>query len=170
MISSTVRTFISDLKSEVEAYKSLNQILIGEKEALLKWDVDAATIILFEKDELVSKIKVLEQLRTDSAIAVGNELFPGAYLQSPPTLKNIIEKLDDDSAADLSAFRDNQIELIKNVRNLNAHNSLLMKKTVEIISGSISAMTADDSISSTYDQNGKYKESVNSPKLIDGTI
>lgn len=170
MSSSTVKTFISDLESEVEAYKSLNQILIGEKEALLKWDVDAATLILFEKDELVSKIKVLEQLRTDSAMAVGNELFPDAYLQSPPTLKNIIEKLDDESAADLSEFRDNQIELIKNVRTLNAHNSLLMKKTVEIISGSISAMTSADSISSTYDQDGKYSKTTNSAKLIDGTI
>jgi len=170
MSSNTLKTFISDLKSEVEAYKTLNQILIGEKEALLKWDVDAATLILFEKDELVSKIKVLEQLRTDSAMAVGNELFPGAYLQSPPTLKSIIENLDDDSAADLSAFRDNQIELIKKVRNLNAHNSLLMKKTVEIISGSINAMTSDDSVSSTYDQDGKYSKTNNSAKLIDGTI
>lgn len=170
MSSETVQTFISDLKSEVEAYKSLNEILIGEKEALLKWDVDAATLILFEKDELVSKIKVLEQLRTDSATAVGNELFPGAYLQSPPTLKSIIEKLDDESAANLSAFRDDQIELIKNVRNLNAHNSLLMKKTVEIISGSISAMTSENAAPSTYDQNGKYTNVSNSAKLIDGTI
>lgn len=169
-MSNRLTAFIESLKSEVDAYKTLHQVLEDEKEALIKWDIDAATLILFKKDEIVSEIQELENERSAKALMVGKELFPRSQTGQPPTLKKIIENLDEPMAHDLEEFRNEQIKLVTEVRNLNARNSLLMKRTVELISGSINTMTGGEETTPFYDDKGNYRKTSASAKLIDGTI
>ena len=169
-MSNRLTEFMDSLKSEVKAYKTLHQVLKNEKEALIKWDIDAATLTLFKKDEIVSEIQELENTRMEKALRVAEELFPGSQTEQPPTLKKIIETLAGPIAHDLEEFRNEQIKLVTEVRTLNARNSLLMKRTVELISGSINSMTGGEQTTPLYDDKGNYKNTSASAKLIDGTI
>ena len=170
-MNDTLKTFMSVLELEVGAYRSLYKILKEEKDALIKWDIDSATLILFKKDEIVEEITDFENRRMECAFDLGNELFPERNESEIPTLKEVISRLDDKTAKELNEYRETQIELITKVRNLNSRNSLLMKRTLKLISGSIDCMTNEVSnISSGYDENGNFIKPSMSAKLIDGTI
>ena len=170
-MNDTLKTFMSALESEVGAYRSLYKILKEEKDALVKWDIDSATLILFKKDEIVEDITHCESKRMESAMDLGKILFPERNESEIPTLKEVIKKLDDKTAQELNEYREAQIGLITKVRKLNSRNSLLMKRTVELISGSIDSMTNEAAnISSGYDENGNIVKTSMPAKLIDGTI
>ena len=170
-MNDTLKTFMSALELEVRAYRELYKILKEEKDALIKWDIDSATLILFKKDEIVEEITRFENRRMECAMDLGKKLFPEKSESEIPTLREVIGKLDDKTANKLNDYRESQIELITKVRNLNSRNSLLMKRTMELISGSIECMTDDVSnISSGYDENGNFVKVPMSAKLIDGTI
>lgn len=170
-MNDTLKLFMSALESEVGAYHSLYEILKKEKDALIKWDIDSATLILFKKDEIVEDITHLEKRRMECAGDLGKKLFPERNESEIPTLKEIITCLDDKTALELNDYRDTQIELITKVRTLNSRNSLLMKRTVELISGSIDSMTNDASNNTSgYDKNGNFVKNSTPAKLIDGTV
>ena len=170
-MNDTLKEFMSALESEVGAYRSLYEILKEEKDALIKWDIDSATLILFKKDEIVEEITELENRRMECALQLGRELFPDGTDSDIPTLKQVISKLNDKTAKELNIFRENQIDLITKVRTLNTRNSLLMKRTVELITGSINSMTTEAYNNTTgYDEKGNYVKSAILAKLVDGTI
>ncbi|MCH8303876.1 MAG: flagellar export chaperone FlgN, partial [Candidatus Marinimicrobia bacterium] len=109
--------------------------------------------------------------RMECAGDLGKKLFPERNESEIPTLKEIIRRLDDKTALELNDYRDTQIELITKVRTLNSRNSLLMKRTVELISGSIDSMTnAASNNTSGYDKNGNFVKVPTPAKLIDGTV
>ena len=170
-MNDTLKTFMSVLELEVGAYRSLYKILKEEKDALIKWDIDSATLILFKKDEIVEEITHFENRRMECALDLGKKLFPEKNESEIPTLKEVISRLDDKTAKELNEYRESQIELITKVRTLNSRNSLLMKRTVELISGSIDSMTnAASNITSGYDKNGNFVKASTPAKLIDGTV
>lgn len=170
-MNNKLKAFMSALESEVGAYRSLYEILKKEKDALIKWDIDSASLILFKKDEIVEDITHFEKRRMECAGDLGKKLFPERNESEIPTLKEIIRRLDDKTALELNDYRDTQIELITKVRTLNSRNSLLMKRTVELISGSIDSMTNEASNNTSgYDKNGNFVKVPTPAKLIDGTV
>ena len=103
-MNDTLKTFMSALELEVGAYRSLYKILMEEKDALIKWDIDSATLILFKKDEIVEEITDFENRRMECAFDLGKELFPEKKVSEIPTLKEVISRLDDKTAKELNEY------------------------------------------------------------------
>jgi flagellar biosynthesis/type III secretory pathway chaperone len=115
------------LKSQISLYSELADLMMEEKEAIIKWSVDKTVEITKKKEFLLRREKIQEEARNALLAKIS------ASFGRQMSLADVIAELDAEEAKELSTLKDRLVELITRIhaenlalRSLYINNSRLI--------------------------------------------
>jgi flagellar biosynthesis/type III secretory pathway chaperone len=125
-------------------YARLTRVAADKRTALIEFNVPAMTGIVEREEELIIRLRRVEQVRED-------ELAQWLPTVDSPTLTDLLQQFPD---AELEAIRDRLRVLACELARVNRLNAELCRQGLDHLEGFIDLITRGSAESSTYGRNG----------------
>jgi len=163
LIDELIRVF----EKQIELHQELLTVLSKEKTSIVESNLEALNNANGEKETLILKVKNLEEKRLNLAVKIAES--SGESCQDI-TLKRLCEITGEPHSTRLDDCRSRLISMIKNVRDLNEENKILLTQGVELVRGSFMLLDNLMSSNSVYYRTGEIGNSGQSGRVISGEI
>lgn len=125
------KNFVTAVKSQVELYKRLKQVLTGQEKILVLKDAKGLDETANKQEIIIAEIKKIEDEKkavfADMAASVGLKYTPELKLQ------DVLSKAGDEDAAEIDRETAKLIILIEEIVALNSGNRKLMKNYLDFV-------------------------------------
>lgn len=155
------------MNEEIELLKALKRILEDQKELIFKTDVNRFTDNIRLEDELLKKIKVVDQER----VQVMNQVAREYNLDSQLTITKLIDLVNEPVKINIKSKKNIFTQLIEDIRQLNIENRFLVRKSMVFVQKNLNILKDFTKNDYVYSMNGGYGNVV-SPvnRLVDTKI
>jgi len=155
------------MNEEIELLKALKRLLEEQKELIFQTDVARFTDNIRIEDELLKKIKVVDQERVQMMNQVGREL----NIDSQLTITKLIDLVHEPFKIRMKTIKNIFTRLIEDIRQLNIENRFLVKKSMVFVQKNLNVLKDFTKNDYVYSMNGGYGNVV-APvnRLVDTTI
>lgn len=140
------------MNEEIELLKALKRILEEQKELIFKTDVNRFTDNIRLEDELLRKIKVVDQERVQVMSQVGKEF----NLDSQLTITRLIDLVNEPFKIKMKTIKNIFTRLIEDIRQLNIENRFLVKKSMVFVQKNLNILKDFTKNDYVYSMNGGY--------------
>jgi len=122
------------LDKELELYRSLLSLLQKERRTVVDCSIEDLIQINKEKENLVLKMRILEQSRQTLLKKIAEVMgIPPELL----TLSVLEERLEEPLAKQLSALRSKLRAILQSIREANEENRVFLQHSVDFVKGSL---------------------------------
>jgi len=146
---------ISLLNEERALYQSLLSTLQKERKAIIRSEIIRITECTKEKENLILKIRVLEEQRINYLDALATVL--GISVDTL-TLRELSRRVDESYATQLDDCSTGLGALIQSIQEVNASNKALVSHSLDLIRGSLSLLNDLISHTAVYYQTGRMQK------------
>jgi flagellar biosynthesis/type III secretory pathway chaperone len=155
------------LESQTGLYGALLKTLQAEKAAALNSDLDPLNRAVKEKENVLLKIRILEEQRLNLLGQVAGIIgAPADQL----TLKRLAQQLPEPYAARVRTCRSNLVSLTQSIQELNNSNRKLFRRSLELVKGSINLLGRLRSPAPVYCQTGKIGTAMSGGRVLSGSV
>jgi len=155
------------MNEEIELLRALKHLLEEQKELIFQTDVASFTDNIRMEDELLKKIKVVDQERVQMMNQIGREL----KLDSQLTITKLIDLVQEPFKIRMKTIKNIFTRLIEDIRQLNIENRFLVKKSMVFVQKNLNVLKDFTKNDYVYSMNGGYGNVI-APinRLVDKTI
>lgn len=162
-----VAKFIGLLEDQKRLYGSLLEVLQAEKAAALCSHLDSLNQAVKEKENVLLKIRILEEQRINMLGQVAEALgLPTVQV----TLRHLAQRLDEPFAEQVQACRSSLLSLTQSIQELNNSNRKLFTRSLELIKGSINLLGSLRAPAPVYAPTGKLGTTLASGSVLSGNV
>ena len=155
------------MNEEIELLKSLKRTLEEQKQLIFQTDVSRFTDNIRLEDELLKKIKVVDQER----LVIMNQLGREHNIDSQLTITRLIELVSEPFKIKMKTIKTIFTRLIEEIRQLNIENRFLVKKSMVFVQKNLSVLKDFTKNDYVYSMNGGYGNVITPVKrLVDTSI
>ena len=155
------------LDQETKLYQSMHTVIRKEKDAVIQSELNALNEAVKEKENLLLKLRILEEHRTQLAMRLAK------ILNYPPqdlTLNMVAQVVDEPYAGQLKKYSANLSELLATVKEANHRNKTLFEHSIELLRGSFNLLSELMVSNTIYYRTGNIQHQNPTGKLLHGEI
>ena len=155
------------MHEEIELLKSLKRILEEQKQLIFQTDVSRFTDNIRLEDELLKKIKVVDQER----LVLMNQIAREHNIDNQLTITKLIDLVNEPFKIKMKTIKAIFTRLIEDIRQLNIENRFLVKKSMVFVQKNLNVLKDFTKNDYVYSMNGGYG-SIIAParRLVDTSI
>ena len=155
------------LADEVGLYRSLLDVCRDERRALLSFELDGITTTSKKKENLILKVRILEEQRAHLIHQIAGSLnLPAAEL----TITRLAEKVDIRYSYKLSERGAELLSVIEEIGRLQHANRSLMTHSQGLVSSSLSFLNSILNPDPVYHRDGSVSRQDQSGRLLTRTV
>lgn len=155
------------LKDQTDLLKSLESVLIKEKNAIVNSELEALSRAGKEKENLFLMIKLLEEQRLKIMNQLSH-LFD--HSSNKLTLDELCSITDEPFSSVLKKSRLSLLSLTENIKELNNFNKKLLSHSLGFVKGSLSIIDSITIQSPVYHKTGELQSFSHSGKVLSDEI
>ena len=155
------------LEGETEFYRSLLSVLQEEKEALIDSELKVLNEANKEKENLLLKIRILEEQRLRTLEDLSDEL---GYPPQDLTLARLSQLVDTPYSERFKECHSNLCSLTQSIKEINHSNRSLLMHSVELVKGSLALLNNLIASNSVYYSTGEFKAGKRAGNILSGRI
>jgi len=140
------------MNEEIELLKALKRILEDQKELIFQTDVNRFTDNIRLEDELLKKIKVVDQER----VQVMNQVAREYNFDSQFTITKLIDLVNEPFKIKMKSKKNIFTQLIEDIRQLNIENRFLVRKSMIFVQKNLNILKDFTKNDYVYSMNGGY--------------
>jgi flagellar biosynthesis/type III secretory pathway chaperone len=156
-------SLISLLEREIEVYRGILDSIAEEKKILLKPSLDKIYESNARKETLILKAKLLEEVRSGIVKKLASALGKS---EQDLTLSKLALAADENRARLILEFRDVLSPILKEIRERNENNKLLLDSSLKFVKSSIQFITDLITPSVGYLETGKMNSLSRNGRLL----
>jgi len=158
---------LDQLDGEAALYRVLLSVLQGEKDAIIGSNLGELGKIGKEKEELLLKIRIIEEQRQVMIKDVAKSLGSSPHDLTVTKLAELVEKPYSDRFKSLCA---DLLPLAKTIRDVNDGNKALIRHSVELIRSSFAFLNNLIAADAVYYRSGRMQQNDQSGKVLCGSV
>ena len=162
-----VEKIIGLIEDQKRLYGLLLTVLQDEKAAAMRSSLDALNRAVKEKENVMLKIRILEEQRINLLGQVASVLGEPA---DQLTLERLAQRIPEPHAGRVQACRSSLLSLTQSIQELNNSNRRLFRRSLELIKGSINLLGSLRSPAPVYCQTGKLGAALASGSVLSGSV
>ena len=155
------------LDDTVALYQSLLALYHEERQSLMAFDLEGIDASAKKKENLILKIKILEEQRQRSMDSIASSLNLDA---SGLTLTRLAEKVDIRQSYKLSAVGDELSAVVNQIKDVHGANRSLIIHSQGLVTDSLAYLSNHQAPDPVYYRNGSLAMQGQSGKLLTRTI
>jgi flagellar biosynthesis/type III secretory pathway chaperone len=155
------------LDDAVDLYRSLLALYHGERQSLLAFDLEGIEASAKKKENLILKIKILEEQRQRTIDTIAALLNLDA---SGLTLTRLAEKVDIRQSYKLSATGDALSAMVNQIQDVHRANRSLIIHSQGLVTDSLAYLSNHQAPDPVYYRNGSLATQDQSGRLLTRTI
>lgn len=155
------------LEGETELLESLLKTLQKERAAVVESDINTLNRATKEKENLILKIRILEEQRQHLMLRISRALNLG---RSPLTLTQLINKLGAPHSIRLNQICSSIIALTQSIEELNTLNRGLLMHSLDLVRSSLLLFDQSAVSPPVYYRTGKVQTDAQTGKIVSGII
>jgi len=155
------------IEDQKHQYGMLLTVLQDEKKATMSTCLDALNRAVKEKENVLLKIRILEEQRLNMLDQVAKTLGEPA---DQLTLERLAQRIPEPHAGRVHACRSSLMSLTQSIQELNNSNRQLFRRSLKLIKGSINLLGSLRSPAPVYCQTGKLGVELASGSVLSGSV
>jgi len=155
------------LDDQTGLYRSLLAVYEEERQCLLAFDLEGITAASKMKENMIPKVKILEEQRVHITNQLANILQQPA---SELTITRLAEKIDIRFSYKLSAAAESLTSILEQLKIAHSTNRSLITHSQELISSSLAFLHSNLTPDPVYHQDGRVARQAQCGRLVARTI
>ncbi|MCC5910839.1 MAG: flagellar protein FlgN [Clostridiaceae bacterium] len=152
------------LQKEIEMYRDVLQMANSKTYIIGKKNIKELEQITAKEQHYIRKMGTFEQIRRSIFVNIAEEL----KIKEPESVSELLLHLEEAIAEEIDALRNQLLDIIKDLGEVNKLNEKLLQQNLEFIELSIDLMTASPQSDNNYNHNhGNRRKSTTNKSLLD---
>jgi len=150
-LDSLKQDLMTILQEEVEAFRSLRDLLTEEQEALVRDDVETIRSAAERQERVAEEIRLIEARRLHVVRSIGGRC---GLRDDPLTLTRISGLCEKEDGERMRAMRGELLDLHADIRQKNRNNALLIRHAMRYVDRTLQLLKGGDGSNRVYQRTG----------------
>jgi flagellar biosynthesis/type III secretory pathway chaperone len=155
------------LDRETQLYRSMLDVIEGEKEAAVRSELNALNEAVAEKENLMAALRKIEEQRRGLMARLAEAL---GYPLKDLTLKKLSQLVDPPFAGRLQRAGTNLLSVLNQVQEANQRSKLLFEHSLDLLRGTFNLLNELLSANTVYYRTGNIHSSHSTGKCVSSDI
>lgn len=153
-MSKCIEQLKDTLIKENELYSQVLKLAEKKTEVVADRNIKELENITKQEQQYIMTMGTFEKIRRSILVNIGEEL----HIKQPESISELILSLEEDTGAEIDKLRDNILETIDKIKNINKGNEKLINQSLEYVNFSLELLTGSS------DQGNKYSNKASENK------